>query len=41
MAEIITNKATPHISVKDNPFTKTVLMPGDPKRAEVIAENFL
>ena len=33
--------STPHIKVENNEFTKTVLMPGDPKRAEMIAEKFL
>lgn len=33
--------STPHIEAKTNEFTKTVLMPGDPKRAKYIAENFL
>ena len=34
---------TPHIVLKDENkgFSKTVLMPGDPKRAEMIAENYL
>lgn len=32
---------TPHIEAKENDFAKTVLMPGDPKRAKWIAENFL
>ncbi|MCL2106555.1 MAG: purine-nucleoside phosphorylase [Oscillospiraceae bacterium] len=32
---------TPHINAKQGDFAKTVLMPGDPKRAEFIAENFL
>lgn len=32
---------TPHITAKDGDFAKTVLMPGDPKRAQFIAENFL
>ena len=32
---------TPHINAKDGAFAKTVLMPGDPKRAEWIAKNFL
>jgi purine-nucleoside phosphorylase len=32
---------TPHISAKIGDFAKTVLMPGDPKRAKFIAENFL
>lgn len=33
--------STPHIEAKDNEFAKTVIMPGDPKRARYIAENFL
>ena len=34
--------ATPHIEVNDkNKFAKTVLMPGDPLRAEFIAKTFL
>ncbi len=32
---------TPHIKAKKGDFAKTVLMPGDPKRAKVVAENFL
>ena len=32
---------TPHISAKAGDFAKTVLMPGDPKRAKFIAETFL
>lgn len=32
---------TPHISAKPEDFAKTVLMPGDPKRARFIAENYL
>ena len=32
---------TPHITAKLGDFAKTVLMPGDPKRARFIAENFL
>ena len=32
---------TPHITAKEGDFAKTVLMPGDPKRAKFIAENFL
>ena len=31
----------PHINAKDGAFAKTVLMPGDPKRAEWIANTFL
>ncbi len=33
--------ATPHISAKDGVIAKTVLMPGDPLRAQYIAENYL
>lgn len=32
---------TPHITAKAGDFAKTVLMPGDPKRSEFIAANFL
>ena len=32
---------TPHITAKQGDFAKTVLMPGDPKRAEYIAKNYL
>ena len=32
---------TPHINAKPEDFAKTVLMPGDPKRSEFIAKNFL
>ena len=32
---------TPHINAKKDDFAKTVLMPGDPKRAEFIAKNYL
>ncbi len=32
---------TPHIKAQPSDFAKTVLMPGDPKRARFIAENFL
>jgi len=32
---------TPHISAKQGDFAATVIMPGDPKRAEFIANNFL
>lgn len=31
---------TPHIEAKVGDFAKTVLMPGDPLRAKLIAENF-
>ena len=32
---------TPHISAKKGDFAETVLLPGDPKRAKFIAENYL
>ena len=32
---------TPHINADKEDFAKTVLMPGDPKRSEFIAKNFL
>ncbi len=32
---------TPHISAKEGDFAKTVLMPGDPLRTKMIAENYL
>ena len=32
---------TPHISALEGAFAKTVLMPGDPLRAQFIAENLL
>ena len=32
---------TPHINAKENAIAKTVLMPGDPKRAKFIAEKYL
>ncbi|MDD6022364.1 MAG: purine-nucleoside phosphorylase [Acutalibacteraceae bacterium] len=32
---------TPHINLKNGEFAKTVLMPGDPLRAEFIAKNYL
>lgn len=35
------NYPTPHINATPADFAKTVLMPGDPKRAEFIAKNFL
>lgn len=35
------NTPTPHISAKPGDFAKTVLMPGDPLRARVIAERYL
>lgn len=33
--------ATPHIAAEKGDFAKTVLMPGDPLRAEFIAKNYL
>ena len=33
--------STPHINAPEGAFAKTVLMPGDPLRAQFIAENFL
>ena len=33
--------ATPHLNAKDGAFADTVLMPGDPLRAQYIAETFL
>ena len=33
--------ATPHISAAKDAFAPTILMPGDPLRAQYIAENFL
>lgn len=33
--------ATAHIEAKENEFAKTVLMPGDPLRAQFIADNYL
>ena len=33
--------STPHIEAKENEFAKTVIMPGDPKRANFIAKNYL
>jgi len=35
------NIPTPHISAKYGDFAKTVLMPGDPLRAKLIAEKYL
>ena len=32
---------TPHISAKENEIAKTVIMPGDPLRAKMIAEKYL
>ena len=32
---------TPHNSAKEGEIAKTVLLPGDPLRAQFIAENFL
>ncbi|MBP5688267.1 MAG: purine-nucleoside phosphorylase [Muribaculaceae bacterium] len=33
--------ATPHINAHTGDFAKTILMPGDPLRAQFIAENFI
>ena len=33
--------STPHINANVGDFAETVLMPGDPLRAQYIAENFL
>ena len=33
--------ATPHINAKEGDFAKCILLPGDPRRAKYIAENFL
>lgn len=33
--------STPHINAKSGDFAETLLMPGDPLRAQYIAENFL
>ena len=35
------NIPTPHNSAKKEDFAKTVLMPGDPLRAKLIAEKYL
>ena len=32
---------TPHINAKENEIAKTVIMPGDPKRAKFIADTYL
>ena len=32
---------TPHINATPEDFGKTVLMPGDPLRAQFVAKNFL
>lgn len=32
---------TPHIEAKKGEIAKTVLMPGDPLRAKLIADNYL
>ena len=37
----MSNTPTPHISCNPGDFAKTVLMPGDPLRAEFIANTFL
>lgn len=36
-----TNTPTPHISANKGDFADTVIMPGDPQRAQFIAEKFL
>ena len=35
------NTPTPHIGCNPGDFARTVLMPGDPLRAQFIAETFL
>ena len=35
------NYPTPHISARPEDIAETVLMPGDPKRSEFVAKNFL
>ena len=35
------NYPTPHIDATPGDFAKTVIMPGDPLRAQKIAEDFL
>lgn len=37
----MSNIPTPHINAKEGDFAKTVLMPGDPLRAKLIAEIYL
>ncbi len=37
----MSNVPTPHNSAKVGDFASTVIMPGDPKRAKFIADNFL
>ena len=37
----MTSYPTPHINAAPADFAHTVLMPGDPLRAEFIAKNFL
>ena len=36
-----TDIATPHINPQGAPIAETILLPGDPLRAQFIAENFL
>ena len=35
------NIPTPHITAKEGDFARTVLMPGDPLRADYIAHRYL
>lgn len=35
------HKSTPHIKPEGTPIAETILLPGDPLRAQFIAENFL
>ena len=41
LENVMNKDYTPHINASKGDFAKTVLMPGDPKRAQFIAENFL
>ena len=36
-----TDISTPHINPQGAPIAETILLPGDPLRAQFIAENFL